>query len=98
MRIKFTGRWNKQSLKNAIYDAIDELQFYEIEFLSNVNIYFHAENINFDKIEIRNKNDLHVMFIYYNTVPIIKPRKKKKRKATVISLNDFRKNKFCKDN
>ncbi|HGJ5884549.1 hypothetical protein [Arsenophonus sp.] len=48
MRIKFTGRWNKQSLKKAICEAIEELQFYNIEFLSGVNLYFHGENIHFD--------------------------------------------------
>ncbi|WP_063657478.1 hypothetical protein [Candidatus Arsenophonus triatominarum] len=97
MRIKFTGRWNKQSLKNAICEAIDELQFYDIEFLSGVNLYFHGENINFDKIEIRNENDAPVMFIYDNNIPIIKPRKRKRRKAPVISLEDFRRNKTDKN-
>ncbi|PAV01225.1 hypothetical protein CBG25_17930 [Arsenophonus sp. ENCA] len=64
MRIKFTGRWNKKSLKKAIFEAIEELQFYNIEFLSGVNLYFHGEDINFDNIEIRNENDTPVMFIY----------------------------------
>lgn len=97
MRIKFTGRWNKQSLKNAICEAIEELQFYDIEFLSGVNLYFHGENINFDKIEIRNENDAPVMFIYDDNTTVIKSRKKKKRKAPVISLADFRRNKTHKD-
>ncbi|PAV01869.1 hypothetical protein CBG25_14195 [Arsenophonus sp. ENCA] len=97
MRIKFTGRWNKQSLKNAICEAIEELQFYNIEFLSGVNLYFHGEDINFDKIEIRNENDTPVMFIYDNNIPVIKPRKRKKRKAPVISLADFKRNKSRKN-
>lgn len=97
MRIKFTGRWNKQSLKKAICEAIDELQFYDIEFLSGVNLYFHGENINFDKIEIRNENDTPFMFIYDNNIPVIKPRKKKRRKAPVISLADFERNHLRKD-
>ncbi|PAV03199.1 hypothetical protein CBG25_08185 [Arsenophonus sp. ENCA] len=97
MRIKFTGRWNKQSLTKAICEAIEELQFYDIEFLSGVNLYFHGENVNFDKIEIKNENDTPVMFIYDNNIPVIKPRKKKRRKAPVISLVDFRRNKTHKD-
>ncbi|HGJ5864608.1 hypothetical protein QE197_21680 (plasmid) [Arsenophonus nasoniae] len=97
MRIKFTGRWNKQSLKNAICEAIEELQFYDIEFLSGVNLYFHGENINFEKIEIKSENDAPIMFIYDNNIPVIKPRKKKKRKAPVISLADFKINKQQKD-
>ncbi|SPP32662.1 hypothetical protein ARAF_3029 [Arsenophonus endosymbiont of Aleurodicus floccissimus] len=97
MRIKFTGRWNKQSLKKAICEAIEELQFYNIEFISGVNLYFHGKNINFDKIDIRNENHTPVMFIYDNNIPMIKPRKNKKRKASVISLADFKRNKPNKD-
>ncbi|WP_063657516.1 hypothetical protein [Candidatus Arsenophonus triatominarum] len=97
MRIKFTGRWNKQSLRKAICETIEELQFYDIEFLSGVNLYFHGEDINFNKIEIRSENDKSVMFIYDNNIPVIKPRKKKKRKAPVISLADFKRNKPRKD-
>ncbi|SPP32658.1 hypothetical protein ARAF_3025 [Arsenophonus endosymbiont of Aleurodicus floccissimus] len=98
MRIKFTGRWKKKSLKKEIYEAIEELQFYGIEFLSGVNLYFHGKNINFDKIDIRNENHTPVMFIYDNNIPVIKLRKNKKRKAPVISLTDFKKDKTRKDN
>lgn len=96
MRMKFTGRWNKQSFKKAICDAIDELQFYKVEFLSGVNLYFHSEDVNFDKIEIRNENDIPVIFIYNNNIPIIRPSKRKKRKASVIKLSDFKRSKIQK--
>ncbi|HGJ5864839.1 MAG TPA: hypothetical protein ACHBZ9_02710 [Arsenophonus nasoniae] len=62
-----------------------------------MNLYFHGENINFEKIEIKNENDTPVMFIYDNNIPVVKPRKKKKRKAPVISLADFKRNKPRKD-
>ncbi|HGJ5854969.1 hypothetical protein [Arsenophonus nasoniae] len=45
-----------------------------------------------------NENDTPVMFIYDNNIPVVKPRKKKKRKAPVISLADFKKDKTRKNN
>ncbi|HGJ5883609.1 hypothetical protein [Arsenophonus sp.] len=38
-----------------------------------------------------NENDTPVMFIYDNNIPVVKPRKKKKKKAPVIIRNKTRK-------
>lgn len=99
MRVKFKGRWTREQVNFCLSGFINSLEEDGVEYFVSLNLYFHAEDSDFDSMQLLTEDDYPVeVIVVENPHPPVRPvhsRKPRKTrlKAPVIDIADFRRSK-----